>query len=408
MKSLPELALYNDCTGCMLCADTCPKGAIDFSVDENGFWKPRVDTERCIGCKLCEKKCRAVRSAELRPACEQPYKGHAAADEVRRRSTSGGIFYALAETAIRDRRAVVYGAVCEGRTIRHKGAETLEELQALQGSKYAQSNTCGIYKEVKAHLAAGRFVLFSGTPCQVQALRTHLGKEQENLLTVDLVCHGVPSYKLTERHLAVNGGEGILHFRTKAFGWGRDSFVTMLQGGQAVAITDRFNNLFYQMFQTELAFRPNCYQCRFNSVHRAGDITIGDYWLVRHTEEYDPLGLSTILPNTAKGAAFLAGCNNICREPVAWEQALANNPRLVTDRREYLHTALSSRIGKLYRYLPAWLADRLLGTLRSKRRPFSLLWLKYLAWQRAAYQPRYNAALSKLQKELAQTSSPHS
>ena len=408
MKSLPELAPYSDCTGCMLCADTCPKGAIDFSVDENGFWKPQVNADRCIGCKLCEKKCRAVRSAELRPICAQPYKGHAAADEVRRRSTSGGIFYALAETAIRARNAVVYGAVCEGRAIRHKGVETIEELRALQGSKYAQSNTCGIYKEIKAHLAAGRFVLFSGTPCQVQALHTYLGKEQENLLTVDLVCHGVPSYKLVERHLAVNKGEGILHFRTKSYGWGRDSFVTMQQGGEAVTVTDRFKNLFYHMFQAELAFRPNCYQCRFNSVHRAGDITIGDFWLVRHTEGYDPLGISTILPNTANGAAFLAGCDNICCEPVAWEQALANNPRLVTDRREYSGTALSCSIGKLYRYLPAWLADRILGTLRSKRRPFSLLWLKYLARQRAAYQPRYDAALSKLQKELAQTTSPRS
>lgn len=401
MKSLPELAPYPDCTGCMLCADTCPKGAIRFEVDGNGFWHPQVNPDRCIGCKLCERKCKAVRSAELRPVSEQPYKGHAAAEEVRRRSTSGGIFYALAEAAIRTRSAVVYGAVCEGRTVRHKAAETIEELRAMQGSKYAQSNTSGIYREVKAHLAEGRFVLFSGTPCQVQALHTYLGKEQENLLTVDLICHGVPSYKLVERHLAVNGGEAILQFRAKRYGWGRDSFVTMQREGKAVTVTDRFRNIFYNMFQTELAFRPNCYKCRFNSVHRAGDITIGDYWLVRHTAEYDPLGVSTILPNTAKGAAFLSSCDGICRESVTWEQALASNPRLVTDRREYLETALSCKLGKLYRLLPAWVADRLLGTIHSKRRPLTMLWRKYLTRKRAAYQPRYESERAALLRKLS-------
>lgn len=401
MKSLPELAPYQDCTGCMLCADTCPKGAIRFEVDENGFWKPLVNPDRCIGCKLCERKCNTVRNAELRPASKQPYKGHAAAEDVRRRSTSGGIFYALAEEAIRSRRAVVYGAVCEGDCIRHKAAETLEELRAMQGSKYAQSNTSGIYKEVKARLAEGRFVLFSGTPCQVQALHTYLGKDQEMLLTVDLICHGVPSHKLMERHLAVNGGESILQFRAKSYGWGRDSFVTVQREGKAVTVTDRFKNLFYQIFQTELAFRPNCYKCRFNSVHRAGDITIGDYWRARHTAEYDPLGISTILPNTAKGAAFLDSCAGICRESVTWEQALASNPRLVTDRREYLETSLSCHLGKLYRLLPAWVADRILGTIYSKRRPLTMLWCKYLARKRAAYQPRYEAERDTLLHKLS-------
>lgn len=406
MKSLPELAAYDDCTGCMLCADTCPKGAIRFQIDENGFWLPRVDTERCIGCKLCEKSCRTVRSNELHPFCEQPYKGHAVSDDVRRRSTSGGIFYALAEHAIRSRQAVVFGAVCEGGSIRHRAVETIEELAALQGSKYAQSDTRGVYQQVKRLLKEGRFVLFSGTPCQVQALHTYLGKTQENLLTIDLICHGVPSYKLMERHLAVNKGDTILQFRAKAYGWGHDSYVTIRKQGQEITVTDRFNNIFYQMFQTELAFRPNCYKCRFNGVNRAGDISIGDYWHVRTSAEYDALGISTILPNTDKGAAFLRECLNICKEPISWEQALDRNPRLVTDRREYLRTALSHSIGKLYRYLPAWLADRLLGTLRSKRRPFSLLWLMHLARKRAGYQERYQQALDERLRELTGTRKP--
>lgn len=405
MKSLPELAAYDDCTGCMLCADTCPKGAIRFQLDENGFWQPQVDAERCIGCKLCEKACRTVRSNELRPLSEQPFKGHAVSEAIRRRSTSGGIFCALAEHAIRSKRAVVFGAVCEGRTICHKAIETMEELPALQGSKYAQSNTSGVYKQVKRLLKEGRFVLFSGTPCQVQALHTHLGKAYENLLTVDLICHGVPSYKLIERHLAVNKGEAVEQFRTKSFGWGRDSYITMTKNGQSVTVNDRFKNVFYHMFQNELAFRPNCYQCRFNAVRRAGDITIGDYWLVRNTPEYDPLGISTILPNSEQGQRYLAECDNITKEPVPWANAIGNNARLVTNRREFLSLCLSRSIGKLYRLLPAVVADRLLEAMQSKRRPLSTLWARYMLRRKAPYQRRFDQEEKLLIDKL---STPHS
>lgn len=400
MKSLPELAPYDVCTGCMLCADTCPKGAIRFHIDANGFWQPQVDENGCIGCKLCEKACGTARKRELHPYSEQPFKGHATAEEVRKRSTSGGIFYALAEHAILHKQAIVYGAAGDGHTVYHKGVETLQDLAHLQGSKYAQSNTSGTYKQVKAHLKQGRFVLFSGTPCQVQALHTHLGKSYENLLTVDLICHGVPSYKLIERHLAVNKGEAIEQFRSKSFGWGRDSYITMVQAGKSVTVTNRVQNLFYHMFQCELAFRPNCYQCSFNSAHRAGDITIGDYWLVRNSPEYDPLGISTILPNTEQGRRYLDECNNITKEPTPWQKALANNPRLITDRREYLRTALSHSIGALYRYLPACVADRILGTFRSKCRPFSFLWLKYLARKRTGYKTRCAQAQDDLLRRL--------
>lgn len=389
MMQRPQLASYRDCTGCMLCADTCTKEAIRFHIDENGFWKPQVDATLCVGCKQCERKCAAVRSNELHPASRTPAKGHATADEVRRRSTSGGIFYALAQTAVKRHRAVVFGAVCDGCSVHHKGVETLQDLAHLQGSKYAQSNTSGIYRQVRTHLKAGRFVLFSGTPCQVNALRVYLGKEYENLLTVDLVCHGVPSYTLAERHLAVNKGDAVEHFRTKSYGWGQDSYVTMKRRGESVTVTDRFANVFYHMFSAELAFRPNCYQCRFNGIHRTGDITIGDYWKARNTDEYDPLGISCILPNTERAYRFLAECDNICMQPESWENILSSNPRLVTNRREYLDFALSCRLGWLYRWLPARLADRILEAFRSKRRPFSYCWAVYLDRKRRAYRQRY-------------------
>lgn len=389
----------------MLCADTCAKDAIRFQLDDNGFWTPQVDAALCIGCKLCEKRCATVRSNELHPASPAPSKGHAVSAEVRRRSTSGGIFYALARTAVAHHRAVVFGAVCDGLRVHHEGVETEADLPRLQGSKYAQSCMSGIYRQVRERVKAGRFVLFSGTPCQVNALRVYLGKDYENLLTVDLVCHGVPSYKLLERHLAVNKGDAVEQFRTKSYGWGRDSYVTMKRGGESVTVTDRFDNVFYRMFRAELAFRPNCYRCRFNGVHRAGDITIGDYWKAVNTAEYDPLGLSGILPNTEKGRRFLSGCENICMQPETWENILNGNPRLVTHRREYLATAFSRCLGWMYRFLPVRWADSILSPLRSKRRPFAYAWIVYLEWRRRTYRKRYEREKAALLQELA--SQPH-
>ncbi|MDD3040477.1 Coenzyme F420 hydrogenase/dehydrogenase, beta subunit C-terminal domain [Bacteroides sp.] len=377
-NKLPKLANYKDCTGCMLCADICNHKAIRFYIDTNGFWKPVINEHNCVGCKLCETKCTEVRTNRIEIVCRQPLRGHAISEAVRLRSTSGGLFYSIAEHAILSKNAVVYGAVCEGTNVFHKSVETIEELKELQGSKYAQSNASGIYTDVRSRLRQGRYVVFSGTPCQVNALRVYLKNDYDNLLCIDLICHGVPSNILMYRHLAINKGDGIIQFRTKERGWGRDSYLTISRKGQVVTIDDPSKNLFYHAFQSEQCFRLNCYKCQFNDIHRTGDITLGDFWAIRFTVEYDRLGESTILPNSIKGLKFLQSCNNIEYRDATWDDTLRCNPRLYTNRQEYLKTALSSKINRLYRLLPSRLADYIFEAWHSKHRHLFYLWSKHL------------------------------
>lgn len=382
----PKLADYSDCTGCMLCADTCPKHAVSFNADRNGFWSPSIQLEKCIGCKLCEKKCEEVRSNEIKNICQTPLRGHAISDEVRLRSTSGGAFYAIAEHAILTKGAIVYGVVCEGTNVYHKRVDLVEGLRNLQGSKYAQSNICGVYKQVKKDLCNGKYVVFSGTPCQVNALRVFLNKEFDNLLCIDLICHGVPSNLLMYRHLAINHGDGVVQFRTKTKGWGRDSYVTIRRNGTDVVIDKPSQNLFYHAFQSEQCFRPSCYKCRFCDIRRTGDVTIGDFWAIRYSDEYDKLGESTILPNTKKGESFILDCTALEKKHTNWEEVKMNNPRLEKNREKFLRFSLSNRLGLLYKIFPYRLIDFIIEAWLSKSRHIFYIWAFYINFLKKKYE----------------------
>lgn len=381
-KKNPRLASYNDCTGCMLCANVCGKAAIQFHIDANGFWSPVVDPNKCVGCLLCEINCNQVRNIPLGNQSHNPMKGFAKNAEIRKKSTSGGIFYVLASHAIKKNEAVVFGAVCVNNEIRHIGVDHITDLTKLQGSKYAQSNTANVYVNAKRLLDEGCYVVFSGTPCQIAALNVYLKKEYAKLLTIDIICHGVPSYKLVERHLAINNGEQIVQFRTKRLGWGYDSHITYSRGGDIVTTPPGEKNLFYHAFQSELCFRISCYKCHFNTLKRCSDITIGDYWAARFSEDYNPLGISTILPNTKKGVDFVSNCPGLHIEGASWEKTLKFNPRLFSNRKGYIKLSLSDHIGHIYKYLPNRIADYIIEAWHSKRRHLFYIWSFYIRWRR--------------------------
>lgn len=331
-----------DCCGCNACAQICPKQCITMQEDNEGFLYPRVDTENCIDCHLCEKICPVSNHGTER----KPLKVYAAInkdEEVRKQSSSGGIFTALAEQVIKQG-GVVFGARFDERwQVKHDYTETMEGLAAFRGSKYVQSQIGNSYQEAERFLKAGRKVLFSGTPCQIAGLRNYLRKEYDNLLTVDFICHGVPSPMVWRRYLKEEVArqcdrknsvsehpiheedvlvEGI-SFRDKTMGWKKYSFALTLSTTngsgdkiQFCSCSPMTKNEYLRGFMSNVYLRPSCYSCAFKCLKSKSDITLGDFWNIRLYNKHldDNQGLSLMLLNNSRGLCLA----NAIRSEVAF------------------------------------------------------------------------------------------
>lgn len=403
MVKLPKLAPASECMGCMLCADVCPKQAIVMKEDDNGYWGPIIDEKLCVGCLACERKCDSIRNDNDKTwlhKSKQPYKGWCLDNDIRKTSASGGIFSSIAITMIRKYNAIVFGATLQDNKVFHIGIEKIEDLKFLQGSKYIQSNTTGTYRSVKECLKEGRMVVFSGTPCQVKALRVFLNKDYDNLLTIDLICHGVISNTIFRRHIEKNSCGEVLAFRDKSLGWGKDVFFKCQKAGRITVDTNWKHNFFYHAFQVETCTRYSCYDCKFCRQERESDITIGDYWAAKRTKEYNPLGISTIIPNTDKGKHFLEECNNIEKIPTDWYSTIKSNPRLFISRPLFKKFACGRYIGKMYKYLPNIIVDGILGVWYSKRNLPFLPWFKYIQHMKRKYEADFQLRLKMSKDKL--------
>lgn len=198
-----DLKRKEDCCGCAACRDKCPTQAIQMKEDEEGFFYPVIAEDQCVGCGQCEQVC-PVQHAENHQATQiKAYACHAKDNELRRNSTSGGMFAVLARWFLLEKRGIVYGARFDAQyQVVHYGIESLEELMQLQGSKYVQSDMTGIYRQIEEKLKQERYVLFSGMPCQIEALKNYLGREYERLYLVDIVCFGIGSPGIWRQYLS--------------------------------------------------------------------------------------------------------------------------------------------------------------------------------------------------------------
>ncbi len=297
-----------DCCGCGACAQGCPKGCIAMRADKEGFLYPEVDKDACTDCGLCEKVC-----PELNPDAEREPKKVLAAvnkdEQVRLRSSSGGVFYLLAEEFIREG-GVVFGArFDENWQVVMDYAETLEGVQAFMGSKYVQARTGKAFIDAKQFLQDGRKVLFSGTPCQIAGLRHFLRKEYDNLLTVDIVCHGTPSPEVWGRYLdevlRECGKVKELAFRNKAQGWRKFSFKLAYSEEDETLLVQSpaGKNPYMKAFLKDLILRPACYGCKFKSGRSHSDITLADFWGIWNVNPQmdDDKGASMVFINSEKG-----------------------------------------------------------------------------------------------------------
>lgn len=231
------------------------------------------------------------------------------------KSTSGGAFFAFAEYIINNG-GIVFGAAFQKNfEVRHIGVETLEDLEKLQKSKYVQSRIANTYKETQIFLENGRTVLFSGTPCQIAGLKAFLGKEYDTLLTVDLICHGVPNYRMLKEHIShlesTQGSLKEIYFRDKQNGWGNVSVGYQLENEKKVVKC--YEDAYFYGFDHYYFLRPSCYECQYRKMKSGADITIGDYWGIQkeHPDfSNNNKGISCVIIKSHKGAQLFQNCRD--------------------------------------------------------------------------------------------------
>lgn len=348
----PQLAEIHTCTGCLACVDVCHKGALSSCYNEEGHLTYQLDRDKCVECGLCERTCPVVSKFEYgtnKLINSTPFAAWAKDDELRAKSTSGGVFASLARYII-SQGGVVAGASLEHNDIKHILIEREEDLIKLQGSKYAQSNTEGVYKTVKAALASGKAVLFSGLGCQVAGLLSYLRKKEFSgrLYTVDLICGGVPSRFLIDYYLKQNPDvDEIVAFRNKS----RYEFSVKDKNGSIKSVPLSARPFPLCGFYTELTNRYSCYDCQFNGAHRKSDITIGDYWGdVEYAEEHKK-GLSVAVAHSDNGKQLLH-CGELEVHETGWENFLMHNPRMIDGFKRASKSKARINMANAFRELP--------------------------------------------------------
>lgn len=348
-----------ECCGCGACAAACPADAIYMAWDREGFLYPRVDDKKCIGCKKCEQVCPLKQDTGEEQ--EQLYLGvQAKEDAVRHTSSSGGIFPILANYVF-ERQGVVFGAAYDKKMrVVHREAHSAAELERLKRTKYVQSNLRGVYRRVEAYLKKDRWVLFTGTPCQVQALRLYLGRSYDRLLTVDLVCYGVPSPGIWKSYVKTlerrkKGRMTDFSFRDKRNHDNGHVCSYVIDGKEYAEELNR--NLYCRMYFANDTIRPSCYSCKYCTPERDSDFTIGDFWGIENVkpEMDDRMGTSMVIVHTKKGREVW----DSVKEEVSWficEKEDVLQPRLLEP------TAAADNRGlfmRCYRILPFSLLARL-------------------------------------------------
>lgn len=331
-KKLYEIAGKRSCTGCGACVCVCPVSCIQMVENKEGFFYPVIDHTQCIGCKKCYKVC--PNEPEDDEDVVAVLAGYSHNRDIRLTSSSGGVFTHLAEEVLK-RNGVVFGVAMQKSQAAVCAVENIEEISKLKGSKYVQSQVGNTYRQVEKYLKEGRWVLFSGTPCQIAGLYRVLKKEYTHLITVDFVCHGISSPQVLEKYLKERGsGKRIseIVFRDKTEGWNKFSMKLKWED-HTVSRTSMEEDLYLQSFLKNLNLRSSCFSCKFRKIHRKSDITLGDLWgadkiIDGWTED---LGYSLILIQSKKGKEFLESIKEkIVAVPVELSQVMLHNASLTT------------------------------------------------------------------------------
>ncbi len=339
------------CCSCLSCVEACPTNAITTKTDRNGFVLPYLDEEKCISCGKCERVCQYSNEQRADGLLGSPcfYAAKSTCKDTVEKSSSGGLFTSICYAFFKSE-GIVYGAAYdENFYVKHSSARSLEECEKFRTSKYVISDISGVYAEIKAYLKNGERVLFSGTPCQVAGLYSYLGaKDTKNLICCDLICHGVPSAKTFEDFLSelceeYNSKIAGVNFKDKQHGW-RNPFLKIdFENGESYS---RFiwHSSYGKLYHSRFTVMESCNNCKYASMPRVSDITIGDFWGYKrdvHNLGCEDEGVSVAIVNTEKGKRFFENIKeNLEFTKLSWEEA----------KQRHLESSASPPNDALYRY----------------------------------------------------------
>lgn len=332
----PHLAKDKNCTGCLACYDVCNHNAIKI-ITKNSHQHVRVDINACRECGLCEKSCpiiTPIRKNEFEAM--KVYGGWANDEQTRIDAASGGGFAGLAQSFFhlhKEDKVAVIGAALVNNRVYHKLIEHEKDITLLTNSKYIQSYTQGIYKEVSKKLKNGYWILFSGCPCQIAGLYGYLGKKRdcERLITIEVVCHGIASHEALDLHLEYYKSSHIYRFRDKRKGtqdWKFSQCTTIEQNGKEVKLK-RKDDIFYSIYAGWMLDRKSCSNCQFSEINRVADITLADFWGLP-VPDYYKQGVSLIIANNSKANSLIKNADSIYTFEDSLRTAIDGNPHLFT------------------------------------------------------------------------------
>lgn len=316
----------NKCTGCFACYNICPKSAIEMKEDKIGSIMPHIDEKKCIKCNLCKKVCQYYNNEDF----HSPQKGFAAIakDEFTyKTTTSGGIATVISNNIIKQK-GVVYGTGLEDGKIKVIRIEKDKDLNKIKGSKYVHSYVENSYRKIKKDLELGLKVLFIGTPCQINGLQLFLRKKYENLYTIDLICHGVPTQKFLYDEKKSKSKRDIpikfISFRNE------NGYEIKIEDEFSTRIEKDYNNRYYYAFLNAIIYRENCYDCKYAKNKRCGDITLGDFWGLKTELLFEhKKGVNCVLVNTDKGIELFNDIkHDIYYKETGLEEIIAGNDQL--------------------------------------------------------------------------------
>lgn len=313
---------HDICTGCQACRLICPKHCITMQEDARGNTYPVVDESLCIDCNNCQKVCPSLNPPQFSLNPIKVYAGWAKDKSARKYSTSGGISYVLSKHFLTNGNSFC-GVIWTENGAIHKISSDISDVKLFQGSKYSHSDVKQCYKEIKEILQSDRKVLFTGTPCQVAALRKYLRKDYANLYTVDIICHGVPSRRVLRDRIHYieneNGKKVVeMRFRDKQPDQLHTCCKYTFQDGTYV-LHEYSKDFFFRSFVDNYALRENCFNCQYSKIQRVSDLTIADFWSYQPKSmkfyHYE-LGVSILVVNSIKGTELI----DLIKDDILYEE----------------------------------------------------------------------------------------